>query len=213
MLMIGSKVIGMPVLSLHLGGKIATVKKAIIDPEDLCVIAYVVEGPIIQNDPEVGNILMAEDVREMNPEGIIIDSSDVFVVREDVIRIDKIMSLNFDVIGLKVLTANKRKLGKVADYTLDSQSLMIYQLIVQRPMGLMSLSDPQLTINRSQIVEIDDYTVTIKHDKEQVKVPERKEEAAIAEEIEEQKREFVNPFRKPNYAPEESSESASSISE
>lgn len=211
MLMIGSKIIGMPVLSLHLGGKIAIVKKAIIDPEDLRVIAYVVEGPIIQNDPEVGNILMAEDVREMSPEGIIIDSSDVFVVREDVIRIDKVMSLNFDVIGLKVLTPNKRKLGKVADYTLDSQSLMIYQLIVQRPMGLMSLSDPQLTINRSQIVEIDDYTVTIKHDKEQVKVPEKKE-TAVAEEIEEQKREFVNPFRKPSYAPEESSESASSIS-
>jgi hypothetical protein len=78
---------------------------------------------------------------------------------------------------------------------------MIYQLIVHRPVGFAAINDPNLTINRSQIVEIDDYTVTIKNDKEQVKVVEKKKKT----EAEEFKPNFVNPFRKPSYAPEEAS--------
>ncbi|MDO4219621.1 MAG: hypothetical protein Q4D22_00065 [Candidatus Saccharibacteria bacterium] len=213
MLVIGSKMIGCPVMSLHIGGQVAYVVDAVIDPEDLRVIAYILDGPAIQNDPDVGFILVADDIRELNADSIIIDSTDILVNPEDVIRVSKILELNFSLIGLKVVTPkSKKKIGKVVDYTLDSQSMMIYQLIVQRPVGIMAINDPQLTINRSQIVEIDDYTVTIKHDKEQIKVPEKKEKVKI-EELEEQKREFVNPFRKPSYAPEENSESASSISE
>ena len=211
MLIVGSKMIGGRVLSLHVGGQVASIRDAVIDPEDLRILAYTLSGPIIQNDPDVGDILVTDDIREVNMDGSIIDSTDIFVNREDVIRIDEVMKLNFNLIGLKVVTKAGKKIGKVIDYTFDSQSFMIYQLIVQRPVGFIAINDPQLTINRSQIIEIDDYTVTIKHDKEQVKVPEKKKEKI--EEIEPPKREFVNPFRKPSYAPEESSESASKISE
>jgi sporulation protein YlmC with PRC-barrel domain len=176
----------------------------------LNIIAYTVDGPAIKNDPEIGNILDVNDVRELGPEGLIINSSDVLVNREDVIRIDEVMKLNFNLVGLKVVTKNGKKLGKVVDYTFDSNSFMIYQLIVHRPVGFAAINDPNLTINRSQIVEIDDYTVTIKNDKEQVKVVEKKKKT----EAEEFKPNFVNPFRKPSYAPEEAStDNASRTSE
>ncbi|MGN1313023.1 MAG: PRC-barrel domain-containing protein [Candidatus Nanosyncoccaceae bacterium] len=210
MLVIGSKALNAPVLSLHVGGEIARTTKAIIDPEDLMVRAYKVAGPIIDNDPEIGDILDTRDVREYSTEGLIIDSSDRFVNQEDVIRIDEIMKLNFDLIGLKVVTAKGKKIGKVVDYTLDSNTFMIYQIIVQRPF-MESFIDPQLTINRSQITEIDDYKITIKHDKQQVKVPEKPKEKA-SEEFEPN---YTNPFRKPDYAHSEDSvdDNSSSMSE
>ena len=211
MLVIGSNMINSSVLSLHVGGKIADIKEAVIDPEELKILAYTVSGPIIHNDPDVGDILVTDDVREVNMNGLIIDSTDVLVKRDDVVKIDKIMKLNFELVGLKVVTKDGKKIGKVIDYTFDSQSFMIYQLIVQRPVGLLALNDPNLTINRSQIVEIDDYTVTIKHDKEQVKVFEKKEKAV--EEPVVPKPSYVNPFRKPGFVQEENSESASKISE
>ena len=81
---------------------------------------------------------------------------------------------------------------------------------------MKSFIDPMLTINRSQIVEIDDYKITIKHEKEEVKVPEEKTE----------QKDFIpnyeNPFRQRNLAPNEnqssskdsaSEESSSTISE
>ena len=210
MLVIGSTMIGNSVLSLHIGGAIGTTKAAIIDPENLNIIAYTVDGPAIKNDPEVGNILDVNDVRELGPEGLIINSTDVLVKREDIIRVDEVMKLNFGLVGLKVVTQNGKKIGKVVDYTFDSNSFMVYQLIVQRPVGFASLNDPHLTINRSQIVEIDDFKITIKHDKEQVKVVEKKKKT----EKEDFTPNFVNPFRKPSYAPDEASaDSASSTSE
>lgn len=209
MLLIGSKMIGMPVLSLHVGGAIASTNEAIIDPENLRVIAYGLEGPIIKNDPEVGDILSVDDVREVSATGLIVDSADRFVTREDVIHLDEVMNLGFKLVGLKVVTQDGKKIGKISDYTLDSSTFMIYQLIVQRPF-MSSLIDPELTINRSQIVEIDDFKVTIKHDKAQVKVSKTKKKANVEEEFVPN---FTNPFRKPAYTDEDSIDSSSDISE
>ena len=207
MLMVGSNLTNFPVLSLHVGGEIARTKKAIIDPEDLKIIAYTLEGAIIQNDPDVGNILDLADVREMSEKGFIVDSADVFTTRDDVIKLDEIMSLDFDLVGLKVIDQRGKKLGKIIDYTIDSGSFMVYQLIVQRPV-MASFIDPQLTINRSQIVEIDDFKVTIKHSTSKVKVKKAKE--APEEEFVPN---FSNPFRKPDYAPSDDDVSSSKISE
>jgi sporulation protein YlmC with PRC-barrel domain len=209
MLLIGSKMIGAPVLSLHVGGPVANTREAIIDPEDLRIVAYTLEGAIIKNDPDVGDILDTQDVREISGSGLIVDSTDRFTTREDVVRLDKIMDLGFSLVGLKVVTQDGKKIGKVVDYTMDSGTFMVYQLIVQRPF-MSSLLDPELTINRSQIIEIDDYKVTIKHDKAQVKVPKEKKKS----EPEEFVPNFTNPFRKPAYTEEESiDDSASDMSE
>ena len=200
--------IGMPVLSLHVGGEVARTSAAVIDPEDLKVIAYTLEGAIIKNDPDVGDILSIDDIREMGDSGLIVDSTDRFTTREDVIHFDEVMNLGFNLVGLKVVTQDGKKLGKIVDYTLDSGTFMIYQLIVQRPF-MSSLIDPELTINRSQIVEVDDFKVTIKHEKAQVKVPKEKKKT----EEEEFVPNFTNPFRKPAYTDEDSVDNASEISE
>jgi len=209
MLLIGSKVASMPVLSLHVGGPVAEIREAVIDPEDLRVIAYTLDGPVIKNDPEVGDILDTQDIREVSNSGLIVDSTDRFTTREDVIRFDKVMELGFHLVGLKVVTQDGKKLGKIVDYTLDSGTFMIYQLIVQRPF-MSSLIDPELTINRSQIIEVDDYKVTIKHEKAEVKMP--KEEKK--DEPEEFVPNFTNPFRKPAYTEEDSvTDNSSEMSE
>lgn len=195
-------------MSLHVGGRVADTSEAIVDPEDLRVIAYTLDGPLVKKDPEVGDILSTDDIREVGDSGLIVDSTDRFVERGDVVRFDEVMDLRFNLIGLKVVTQDGKKIGKVSDYTLDSSTFMIYQLIVQRPF-MSSLIDPELTINRSQIVEIDDYKVTIKHDKAQIKVPKEKKE----QDKEEFVPNFTNPFRKPAYTDEDSVESSSDISE
>ncbi len=206
MLMVGSSMTNFPVLSLHVGSEVARTKQAIIDPENLKIIAYTLEGAIIQNDPEIGNILDLADVREISDKGLIVDSADVFTTREDVVKLDEIMSLDFNLVGLKVVDQRGKKIGKIVDYTIDSGSFMIYQLIVQRPV-MSSFIDPQLTINRSQIVEIDDFKVTIKHSTSQVKVKKQKE---VKEEFIPN---FTNPFRKPDYAPSDDDASSSKTSE
>ena len=191
MLVVGSKLLGHPVLSLHVGGEIARTTEPIIDPDGLKIIGYTLTGPLIRG--EVGNILDMGSVREFAQTGFIVDSVDEFVNRADVVRMDKVMSLNFNLVGLKVETVSKKALGKVADYTLDTDSFMVYQLIVKRP-TLKALMDPELTINRSQIVEVDDYKVVVKNEDEKVEVKEKTKAKDFAPN-------FVNPFREPQFSP------------
>lgn len=204
MLVIGSNLIDFPILSLHVGGEVAHTVAPVIDPESLSVIAYETSGAEI-DDPEAGDILMVNDIREFSDDGFIVDSTDRFVERRDVIKLDKVMDLDFKLIGLKVVTKDGKKLGKVIDYTLDSGSFSIFQLIVQRPF-FDSLIDPELTINRSQIVEIDDSKITIRHEREKVKIAKANQDNEFVQN-------YVNPFRKPRYSDEEAAESASKISE
>jgi sporulation protein YlmC with PRC-barrel domain len=174
---------------LHVGGEIARTKQAIIDPESLKIIAYRVEGAVLSQ--EDGDILMTSSIRELSSQGMIIDSADELVRREDVVAVDKILKLNFALIGLKVVTKNGKKLGKVGDYTLNSESFMLYQLIVRRPIA-KSLLDPELTINRSQIIEVNDYKIVVKDAEAVVKSEQRPQDFVPN---------FVNPFREPNFAP------------
>lgn len=200
--------INKPVLSLHVGGRIATTTGAVIDPENLQVIAYTVDGPAIKNDPEIGNILSTDDIREISDIGIIVDSADRFTTREEVMHFDEVMKLRFNLVGLKVVTQDGKKIGRITDYTLDSATMMVYQLIVQRPF-MSSLIDPELTINRSQIIEVDDYKITIRHDKTKVKVEKKSAKKEAAEFVPN----YENPFRKPAYTEEDSIDSSSTISE
>ena len=188
MLMVGSKLVGYPVLSLHVGGEIARTTRAIIDPDGLKIIGYELTGPLIRGD--VGDILDVSSVREFSSRGMIVDSSDEFTTREDVVRVDKVMELNFKLVGLKVVSEDGKNLGKVGDYTVDTESFVIYQLIVKRP-AMKALLDPELTINRSQIVEVDDYKVTVKNENEKVETK---------AEVKNFTPNFVNPFREPQFS-------------
>lgn len=191
MLVLSSKLrLDFPVLSVHLGRKIAGTASAIVDPEQLRVIAFRLKGDI-EKDPEAGDILMIEDVREVSKQGLIIDSVDRLVEAEEVVKLKKILALNFDLLGLKVVTRKGKDIGKVIDYTIDTGSFMVFQLIVKKPFWA-SFEEGELTINRSQIVEIDDYKITIKNDKEEVKVGKSAETNF--------KPDFINPFRKAKLA-------------
>ncbi len=190
MLIDASRLIGYPVLSLHLGGPIAKVDKEIINPDNLKIMAFLVSGPIIKNDPEIGNILETRDVREYSNIGMIVDSAEVFVKEGDVIKLDKIMKLNFSLFGLSVVTKKGSKLGKIVDFTVSTDDFAVKQLIVKRP-ALKALVDPELVIPRKEIVEITDYKVIVKDEEEKIKKMALKDDFVPN---------FVNPFREPDFS-------------
>lgn len=193
MLINGSRLISCPILSLHIGGEIARVTELIIDPNTLKLIAVRVDGPTIGQD-DIGDILPINSVREFSRLGMVIDSSDDFTNEDDVISIQKIIKLNFALPGLKVVTRKKIKLGKVTDFILNSATWDVYQLIVQRP-PMKALLDPELLVSRSQIHEVDDYQVVVKdeHDKAKSKTSTLSAPTDFIPD-------FVNPFRKPDFA-------------
>lgn len=158
MLLIGSRLIGMSIMGLQTGTRLAVTKSPIIDPSNLKIIAYEVDGLLLSERP---SFLRIADVREISNIGMIIDSNDEFIGLDDVIKVKEIYELGFNLIGLSVVDDKKHKLGKVESYNIDSDSFVIQQLEVTRSL-IKSLSEASLLVHRSQIIEINDREIIIK---------------------------------------------------
>ncbi len=183
MLVTNSRLINTPVLSVQAGGIIAYVSSTVVDPNDLKVIAFRLTGPLINQSQ--ADILDVQSIREYSSLGIVIDDIDELVTDDDVIKISKILELNFDLLNLKVETKKGSKLGHVLDFTVTDEDFVVQQIIVKRPL-VKSFLDPELTISRKEIVEITDYKVIIKDEEKTIKKKAAKEEFVPN---------FVNPFR------------------
>lgn len=182
MLVYNSKLIGTTILSVQASGAIARISSPIIDPDTLKILAFYVEGPSIGT---INNILDVKSIREYSNLGIVIDDADELVSRDDVIKIQQVLELNFNLIGLKVETKKGSKLGKIIDFTATSDDFTIQQIVVKRP-TLKSFIDPELVIHRREIVEITDYKVIVKDEEKVIKARAAKEDFVPN---------FVNPFR------------------
>lgn len=174
-----------PVMSLQTGAELAVTSNMLVDPRDLTIVAYELDGQNLDQRP---SFLRPTDVRELSNLGLIVDSSEEFVALDDVIRVRQVYDYHFDLIGLEVLDDRKKKLGKVQGYNVDSGSFAVQQIVVRRPL-LKSFGDTELLVHRSQIVEVHDSYVKVRS-------------TSVEEPARNVVREYANPFRTGNVQPE-----------
>jgi uncharacterized protein YrrD len=189
MLVAGDKSIGTPIMSLQTGGCLAHTKKPVIDPSNLEIVAFELEGALLNMHP---SYLRVADIREVSPIGFIVNDSDEFVSSTDVIKIKKILELNFELLKLPVIDELKHKLGRISNFNLDTIGFSIQQLIVNRSI-IHSFSDSELIIHRDQIIEVSDNFIKV-----------RTTAQKLAEVGKTNQMDFLNPFRGTSAQPESS---------
>lgn len=177
-----SRFIGSHVLSLQTGMPLARISEPIVDPRNLKITAFRVIGGGLSN-PE--SVLHCEDIREFSEIGAIVDSSDSLMPLDDLVRLKKIISFNFHPVGIKVITKNGTKLGKVASFGVSIDTYEIMQIYVQ-PTLMKSLSMTGTTINRSQIISVNRERFLVKDATIKLHDPEKKPLTT---------NQFTNPFR------------------
>ena len=182
MLVLGTRLDETPVMSLQTGTRLARTSAPLINPANLKIIAFKLDGPLLSEQP---SFLRTADIREMSSVGMIIDSSDELIGLDDVIKIKQLHELNFSLIGMSVIDETGRKLGKVSNYTVDTSSFVIQQLDVQRGI-LKGLTETSILIHRSQITEINDNAIIVKTTAKKLS-PEPVMKAT--------RNQYVNPFR------------------
>ncbi|MDO4752960.1 MAG: PRC-barrel domain-containing protein [Candidatus Saccharibacteria bacterium] len=183
MLIANSKLMNSPILSMQDSGRVATITNSIVNPDNLKIIAFRAYGAV---NKDGGNLLDVRSIREYSKLGIVIDSRDEFVSPDDVVKIKKVIELNFNLIGLKVVTKKGTKLGKIIDFTVTEDNFSVQQIIVKRT-AIKGFMDPELVIPRVEIAEVTDDKVIVKNEAKTIK------ERALKEDFVPN---FVNPFRK-----------------
>lgn len=137
-----------PVLSLRAGGPVASVLRPLIDPDNLKI-----EGFYCSDNRRHDLVLLCQDIREALPDGFVIDDYERLAEPGDLVRLKKIMKIDFEPLGKQVETVDKHKVGKVSDYAVDMDSMYIQKIYSAQSL-LKTLTGGSLSIDRSQIHEI-----------------------------------------------------------
>lgn len=167
-------------MSLQTGAQLAKTVRPIIDPSNLQILAYEIDGPALTARP---SLLRIEDIREISDIGMIIDSDDEFISPNDVIKIKEVYDLMFALDKYPVIDQRKHKIGRVISYNIDPADFKVKQLTVKRPV-MKSFNDSELLISRSAIKDINDSAIVIQSETE-----------STAKAVKQTIKKYSNPFK------------------
>lgn len=176
-------------MSLQTGAQLAETTAAVVDPRQLSIAAFYVEGTGLEQNP---SILHPSDIRELSDIGIIIDDTDKLMSLDGLVRLQEIIDFEFELIGLKVIDEHRRKLGKVAGYSVETLNYSIMQIYTSQSL-IRSLSTMGSTIHREQIISVTNDVIVVQSPTVRDEVTKAAQGARNA---------FVNPFRSGDVQPD-----------
>ncbi len=162
MLQLSGMIINRPILSLRTGTEVATAMAPIINPDNLKIEGFFCK---------VGRkqlVLVGQDIRDVLPQGFVVNDEDVLTDASELVRLNNVIQINFELLDKHVETTGGRKLGKVSDYATDTGSMFVKKLYVAQPL-FKNFNGGTLGIDRTQVVEITDKKIVV-HELE-AKVP------------------------------------------
>lgn len=147
---------GTPLLSLRTGGLIATIVSPIINPNNLYIEGWYAED----NRTRQHLILLSKDIRDILPQGFVVNDHEVLSAPEELVRLEELIKLRFELLGLKVTSESGTRYGKINDYAFETKNLYIQKLYVAQSL-VKNFSGGTLSVDRSQIIEVTNRRVII----------------------------------------------------
>ncbi len=151
------------VLSLRTGRPVGHAYSPVINPNNLKIEGWYATSRG-EKDPMV---LPASEIRDLITKGLVVNDHDAITHPDDLVRMKKILDINYELIGKPIVTEGNKKLGKVQDYSVDDESMYIQKLYVSQSI-LRGINKNQLLIDRSQVIEITDKKIIVKDPAEKV---------------------------------------------
>lgn len=156
MLQLSESLLNRPVMSLRAGQPVATVTEPIINPNNLKIEGFY----CLDRFSKSQLVLLYQDIRDIIPQGFVIDDHDVLTEASELIRLKDIMNISFKLIGKPVVTVSKQRVGKVSDYATETETMYIQKLYVSQNI-FKSFTGGSLGVDRNQINEITDKKIII----------------------------------------------------
>lgn len=155
MLKLSESLLGKPVMSLRTGQQVATITRPIINPNNLKIEGFYCLERLQRKEL----VLLYQDIRDIIPQGFVINELEVLAEPHDLIRLKDVMAIDFQLMGKQVVTLGKHRLGKVSDFATELETMYIQKLYVTQ--GLKGLTKGNLGIDRNQINEITDRKIIV----------------------------------------------------
>ncbi len=149
MLKLHKTLLDVPVLSLRTGGRVGTATRLIVNPNNLKIAGWYVSDRFSSADL----VLLAADVRDISSKGIIINDHEDLSEPSELVRLKEVLEIDYDPIGKKVISESGKKYGKVTDYSVETEGLIVKKIYASQSI-LKDFSGGNISIDRTQIIEI-----------------------------------------------------------
>jgi uncharacterized protein YrrD len=157
MLLQSNQLEGASVVSLHTGQVIGQLDKPIIDPHKLEVAGFYCLQP---RNKDESMVLLTQDIRDITPGKVLINSADEITSASHLIRLEETIKIGFSIVGKPVRTESKKRLGKVEDYVVDTDTFEVQKIYVKQSL-LKNFTVHSLVIDREQIIDVTDRQITV----------------------------------------------------
>lgn len=151
-----ASILNRPVMSLRTGTQVATATAPILNPNNLKVEGFY----CIDRFDNSQLILLYQDIRDIIPQGLVIDDHDVLAEPSELIRLKDVLELRFELIGKPIETISKHKVGKVSDFAVETTTMYIQKIYASQSL-LKSFTGGSLSIDRNQVNEITNKKIII----------------------------------------------------
>lgn len=131
MLIEAKNIIGLPVASIEEQSKIGEIKVVFVDPENGTVIGFGLRQGFLGKRKVISFL----DVKEWDPNGIVISSEDEVVLPEEIIRIKSIIDTDNYLMGKPAENESGKKLGKVDDFLIDTETGAVTKYYIEDLLG------------------------------------------------------------------------------
>lgn len=159
LLVLASDIIKLPVAAIDLSARVGKVRDVFVDTDTGDFIGVTVTVDWLGKP----KFVTAQDIVAIEPRGLIVKTSSHLVEIEEIVKVKKIYEKRFRLIGLSVITQSGRRLGKVTDLVISTQTNKVVRIYVGS-----WLQDRIIPWHK--IVKIDRKAVVVEDDVEEVKV-------------------------------------------
>ncbi len=153
----GQQLIGKPVMSLRTGAPVATILETIVNPHNLKIEGWFVDDPARRQR----RILLSQDIRDIIEQGFVVDDHDALSDPDELVRLNSVLKLKFELINKPVISEDKKRLGKVNDYAFEKSGFFIQKLYIGQSL-LKSFGGGSAIVDRVQIIEINNRKIIVK---------------------------------------------------
>lgn len=147
MLVFKESLIDLPIVSLQTGTKIGEIASVIINPNAFSIEAFDVVAARRKR------VLFAHDIKEVSPKFCVVDDESQLIEDEDLVRLDNLRAINYEIINKRVVTKNGLRVGRVRNWICESSSFEIAKLHVKQSLR-KDLNVATVVIDRSQVKEL-----------------------------------------------------------
>lgn len=113
------KLIGLPVAAIDTGSKVGEIRKIVIEPKNGTFLGF-----MVKTNGLLGATLALSsiDIQEWDPNGLVTETIDNLVEPKEIVRLNELNKVNFDLFNLRAKTESGKNLGVVEDFLLDSET-------------------------------------------------------------------------------------------